>query len=451
MKRRIYSYCLMILIFSTFIASCKKYLDAKPDKSLVIPQSVEDLQALLDNNNYMNLKSPSIGETSADNYFLNSSDINSLYANEKNAYIWDTASYSSFPNDWALCYQPVYFSNVALDNISKIERTAQNRAAWDNVKGSALFYRSRSFLKGISNWSKAYDKESANTDLGIPLRFDEDFNTPSSRANVKETYDQIISDLKEAVLLLPGTPLNLMRPSKPAGYALLARTYLSMREYDSCFKYADLCLQLKNDLIDYNALTSSDLYPIPRFNDEVIFHSRMGNFYYNLFIGRIDTLLFTSYEDNDLRKTIFFNPIGDETFKFKGSYDNSLYPFDGIVTDEVYLMRAECYARKGDIVNAMKDLNTLLASRWVANTFSPLTASSAQDALSIILSERRKELVFRDLRWMDIKRLNKEGANVTLTRIANGQSYTLLPNDNRFALPLPSDIISLTGMPQNPR
>lgn len=70
--------------------------------------------------------------------------------------------------------------------------------------------------------------------------------------------------------------------------------------------------------------------------------------------------------------------------------------------------------------------------------------------MNIIVQERRKELVFRNLRWMDIKRLNKEGANITLKRIIDGQTFTLPPNNNRFALPLPADIVKMTGMPQNP-
>lgn len=52
---------------------------------------------------------------------------------------------------------------------------------------------------------------------------------------------------------------------------------------------------------------------------------------------------------------------------------------------------------------------------------------------------------------MDIKRLNKEGANITLTRTLNNSVYELLPNDLRSALPIPEDIISLSGMEQNRR
>ena len=113
-------------------------------------------------------------------------------------------------------------------------------------------------------------------------------------------------------------------------------------------------------------------------------------------------------------------------------------------------MRAEAYARMGKTVEAMSDLNTLLSKRFKTGSFTPLTAIDATDALNKILIERRKELLMRNLRWMDIKRLNKEGANISLQRFINGQYYTLPPNDPRSALSLPDDLVSLYGLKQNP-
>jgi hypothetical protein len=125
--------------------------------------------------------------------------------------------------------------------------------------------------------------------------------------------------------------------------------------------------------------------------------------------------------------------------------------FGGIATDEVYLTRAECYARTGNVASAMSDLNKLMLARWKTGTFVPFTAANAGDALAMILMERRKETPFRGLRWLDLRRLNSEGANITLTRNINGQQYTLPPNDPRYALSIPTDIIALTGMAQNER
>lgn len=119
----------------------------------------------------------------------------------------------------------------------------------------------------------------------------------------------------------------------------------------------------------------------------------------------------------------------------------------------MYLTRSECYARRnrpGDKDLALADLNTLLEKRWQSAHFIPVQANSTDQALDSILLERRKELVMRNLRWIDIKRLNKEGRGIILTRNP-GQLYILQPNANHYALPLPGDIVDLTGMPQNPQ
>jgi hypothetical protein len=136
---------------------------------------------------------------------------------------------------------------------------------------------------------------------------------------------------------------------------------------------------------------------------------------------------------------------------FKGSYSNYEGEFSGIATDELYLNRAECFARAGNITNALNDLNTLLIKRYKTGSFVSLTALTASAALVLVLQERRKELVIRFTRWMDIKRLNKEGAGITIRRLVHGQLYSLSPNDLRYALPIPEDVIALSGIQQNPR
>ena len=91
----------------------------------------------------------------------------------------------------------------------------------------------------------------------------------------------------------------------------------------------------------------------------------------------------------------------------------------------------------------MTDINSLLRKRWRRGSFTGYPAGSAGDALDTVLLERRKELAFRGLRWTDLRRLNKEGANITLTRILNGTTYTLAPNGLNYTLPIPPDVISL--------
>lgn len=445
-------YCLFgLLLILTAGTSCKKYLDQRPDKSLVIPQKMEDLQALLDNNNTMNAFPSGIGEASADNYYFTGSDWASLFSEaDKEVYIWGPEVFGEYPNVWSDIYKCVYVTNYVLENLEKIP-PANDPSEGNNVKGTALFFRANNFFILANACAKAFDSATAATDLGIPLRLSSDFTEPSFRASVKESYERILDDLLQAATLLPITPRHKMRPSRPAAYALLSRVYLAMRNYTRAGLYADSCLQFNRDLMDFNSLNTALTYPMPLFNTEVIFHSHGTVNVLANSRAKIDSVLYDSYAENDLRKKLFYKANNDGTHSFKGSYHGSVNMFLGLATDEVFLTRAECMAREGNVEEALNTLNTLLVKRWKTGTFVPYTAANENEALKTILEERRKELVMRDLRWMDIKRLNKEGWNIKLKRNLDGWEYVLLPNEERYALPLPESVISRSGMPQNPR
>lgn len=446
-----------IIILISFCTGCKKYLSIKTDSKLKVPQSLNDLQALLDATKDMNMvQTPAFGEASSDDYFLTDDIFNSFPIETQSIYTLNRMDYRA-GNDWSCAYLAVFNANYCLDQLKKIPRTAENEAQWDNIKGSALFFRSYNFLNLLWVYAKAWDASTASRDLGIALRMGTDFNVPSVRATVKASYERVLLDAHDALLYLPDQPFRLTRPSKKAAVGLLARAHLSMRQYDSAYKYSNLCLQLQNDLMDYNG--DNDINgsvnastPFKRFNKETIFYTELNDFIFihNPYFAFVDSALYSLYAENDLRKIAFFNSVSNYQ-KFKGTYSGNTYSFfSGIATDEMFLTRAECLARQGKVADALADLNNLLKTRW-NNTvpYQDEITSSAEEALNIILAERRKELYMRGLRWMDIKRLNKEGRNIIVKRIVNGQTYELEPNDNYFALPLPIDIIEQTGMPQN--
>jgi len=56
--------------------------------------------------------------------------------------------------------------------------------------------------------------------------------------------------------LLPVLPKEKTRPSKQATLALLARIYLQMKEYALAKQYADECLAISDELMDYNKVDS---------------------------------------------------------------------------------------------------------------------------------------------------------------------------------------------------
>lgn len=453
------SILLGIIVLLLLNSSCDKYLGVQSNDGLVIPKSLEDLQKLLDNTLMMNRGIGSMGEISADEYFLDQSVLEMQTDKDKLNYTWRNDLYN-FSNDWSAGYGPVYICNLVLERLDKIERTPLNAGYYDRIKGAALFGKSNQYLSLLWNYAKAFRSSTAASDLGIVLRNSSDMNEKSNRSSVLECYDSIIKGLHRASELLPLTGTHVMRPSKGAAYAVLARTYLSMAKYDSAYYYADKMLQINSDLMDYNNPTEVDLSganPFLRYNKEIIvYYEQTANGTPLIRIAQMDTVLYNSFDENDLRKQAYFKSGVNGYMAFKGNYAmassawETVSPFGGVAIDEIYLIRAECMARAGNLQEAQADLNKLLAKRYKSGSFVPYQLTVAKDVLDLVLKERRKELIFRGLRWIDIKRLNLEGANIEQRRFLDGKEYILEPNSNRYALPLPDDIIRLTGMEQNP-
>jgi len=127
--------------------------------------------------------------------------------------------------------------------------------------------------------------------------------------------------------------------------------------------------------------------------------------------------------------------------------------FAGIATDEVLPIHAKAAARTNRVPIAVYDINRLLLKRWRKDKVYPVfSSSSTEETLNFVLNERRKELVFRGLRWTDIRRLNLEGRNINIRRTTNSRTYVLEPNDANYTYPIPLQVTGFNpGMPQNPR
>jgi len=443
--------CILSLFTFLLLGSCKKYLDAKTDKQLVIPSSLDDAQALIDFYDAMNSFYPSIGNESDDDFYLLPSYFNSLNVTQRNDYTWAKEVTDEY--DWIYLYQNVMNANIAIETVDEQPPAISNSVRAKSIKGEAFFFRAWSFYQAAQYYAPPYDKALTPTLPGIPLRLSSSIAPESTRASLEDTWQQIIKDFKSAAELLPVSNTPLSRPSKAAAYAALARAYLDMDDYELSGKYADSSLQLNPGLMDFNSLDTSLPYPFQRFNQEVIFPCITQLTGMHLQTNyRVDSLLYQSYDTNDLRRKLYFVSNGPGTVGFRGSYDGTRSLFNGLATDEIYLIKAECEARLGSKDSAMADLNILLSTRWITGTFVPLSAATSDEALNIILAERRKELILRGSRWFDLRRLNKDPHFAkTLIRIENGVTYTLPPMDPRYTFLLPVQVIALTGMQQNTR
>ena len=430
------------------LVNCNRFLDEKSDSNLATAETLADNQALLDD--YATLASHSTsGEIASDDVFVTDADFNTMYDEAmKRLYTWQP-SYVSLPtgSDWENCFRRIKIYNTVLFNLGHYEIGNS-----DNVEGQALLLRGAAYLEAAQIWCLAYDKNTAEAKLGLPLRLDPDMNIPSVRSTLQETYSQILVDLHRAAILLPVNQLAVSRPSKITALAYLSRVYLYMGDYTNALKHGKEALSYHDGLMNFNTLNPASAYPIKNKNVEVLLPTLMS---YSPFLAttkaKINNDLYQSYDANDLRKTIFFKPLATGEILFKGNYSGSTTRMTCIATNEVYLNVAEAQAYLDDKTSAMHALNDLLRTRWKSGTFIELSASNAAQALQIIRAERRKELLFRGLRWADLKRYNREGANISLSKTISGQLFTLPPNDLRYAIAIPEDIIKMTGMPQNPR
>lgn len=449
---------LLILMTAPGLSSCQKeFLDQKPNKAVLVPTALSDFQALLDNSNTMN-SAPGMNIIAADDLDNTADGLDQVELPlEKNAFLWAADIYEGLPvtPDWDTPYQQIFYANVVLDGLKDLEQSSSQAR---QLRGSALFYRSFALYQLLQLFAKPYDPATAANDPGVPVSLAANVNNRPGRGTVAETYRQLTEDLKTAATLLP--PVNGLptRPTQAAAYGLLARAYLTMQQYGPAADAASDCLKINGRLLDYNDLDPSSGAPLPAgiqgSNPEVLFYAANLYSFYFLPSTVIAGALAGSYAANDLRRSILMEQNGPDR-NFKGSYTGDLFSyglFAGLATDEIYLTRAEAFARTNRTTDALKDLNGLLGKRYQKGTFTPVTVTDAEQLLLIILAERRKELPGRGTRWTDLRRLNQDSRfAVTLRRDIGGTAYTLLPNSPRYLFPIPDNEISTSGIAQNPR
>lgn len=465
-------YCIIILIFS-LITACSKseFLNVKPNQSLVIPNSLDDLQAILDHDLDMNGVPrglglvPQILDIASDDYYVldqgyrdRLDDLLRMY------YRWDAqANTADMVQDWERPYLCVLNSNLVLDHLEEMKDKIDDVQRWNEIRGAALFYRAHAFYHLAQVYAYPYGDENYDK-YGIPLRLSSDISETIFRSSVSVTYKKIIDDLIESSELLPENELYKERPSKVTAYAMLARVFLAMRDYDQALLYSDRVLNIKNTLLDYNDLNPADPYPFNQseiMDREVLFKSSPVNYSGKtsplaIVVARIDSVLYDTYEEEDLRKNIFFITGSVQGFRFKGSYFGANNLFAGIALDEIYLIKAESLVKIGQTIECVKVLDNLRKNRYRKGTESYKVPQdimkNEEELLKFVRLERRKQLIFRSLRWTDLRRFNLEGANITLQRQVDAQEYSLSSGDKRWAFLIPQQVMGFNPtMLQNPR
>lgn len=451
--KTIYSYVFTCFVCLILMSCSKDWLEIKSDKKLVVPTTLNDAAAILENTVRMNEgMTPNLFDISCDDYVVAEDRLSAVSPWERNAYLWNKTIFvdNKGAENWTYLYQQIYNANLALDVLNKLTIEKATEIYHNEIMGRALFFRAWGNYQLVNLFSSVYDPSTAESEKGIVLRKSIDLNEKTQRSSLQESYEAILNDLSAAINMLPDKSSYKTHPSKAAAYALKAKTYLMMSYYKDALVYADSSLAIDNTLIDYNTINSNLSLPFTRFNEEVIFHSTVN--IASIILGNninISPDLYNLYEDSDIRKRAFFELRNNE-LNFKGTYNNSIVAFGGIGRSELYLIKGECLIRENRLTQANEVLNILFKHRY--DNGKSVNYTNQRDFLEYLLQERRKELVMRGIRWTDLKRLNKSKETETvLVREVGGERYVLNPNDPSYVLPIPAIVIETSDIEQNIR
>lgn len=442
-----------IVLFSFLIFSCDDYLDVEP-LGKVIPSTTEDYNLLL--NFSPETSDMAMMAFAADDYQASPGFIGDISDPDNTLvkqHIWGKNLY--LPEEqvalWNTPYSNIYTCNFVINNV--IDAQEGDDEEKSRMVAEARVLRAYEHYILVNSFAPQYDPSTAATDPGVFIVTKDDVNgTPGDkRESIQEVYDFIIQDISESIANLPVEGITNFRPTKAASYALLARVYLQMGDFEKAKTNADLALNQSTSkaLVDYTVpgffegVHNTEQYMIKTYS--------MGRFFWYGYLSdemaslfdynqdaRIGTIWSQQWEYSDATGWIIGNNL-DASFLANINHCVSI--------PEMYLIRAECNARltSGTIGDVIADLNTLGEKRFF--NYIPLTVAdvgSKDLALLMVLEERRRELAFSANRWFDLKRLNKEPSLAKTIEhvLENGESYTLAPNANNYVFPIPETVLS---------
>ncbi|HEV8271775.1 MAG TPA: RagB/SusD family nutrient uptake outer membrane protein [Chitinophagaceae bacterium] len=461
------------LIITASLTSCKKVIESEPTHQLdgsTRFTSIEDFDfaltgayALFRSGNYYG---------GGSNAFVNLPDMMSDNLNETSESLGNYQNMSTWryaedePNidaTWQASYRIISQANLLLrdiDNFSATDGGAVNR-----IKAQALAIRAMVHFDLLRYWAEEYDRNS--TKPGIPYITVFDYEQKPARGTIKETYDHIEADLQQARGLINSGLDKAINASGKAYIdiqgvnAIMARVFLYSNQLDSAIKYSTIVinsipLSTRTNFpnIWTDASTSEVIWSVSfnagegRIGDPVYFVPNNRSSY------RPNPALVTTYDPvNDVRYSSYFQVRSNRLVVSKYLAKAAQVPRpDGITnfkafrTGEMYLIRAEAYARKGGAneVSALTDLNTLRATRIAGFISGTETGAALINAIAV---ERRKELICEGHRWFDLKRTTK-----TIIRSSCSVFCTLDPTNRAWTWPLPISEINANPniLPQNP-
>lgn len=448
-----YTYQIIIysIVFIISFTSCDKYLDEIP-KGAKIPQTLADFEALIRDEYANHTVNISQALNLLNDRYLTEATLSYDRLSKAN-YLWDEdanriALNMSDEGTYYFSYSAISTFNLIIENaLTTTEATKEERRI---VWAEAKVLRAMSYFNLVNYYADTYEASTADDKLSVPLITSADINAPSTQVSIQELYDFILIDLEDAVPFLPTKSQTPLHPNLGTGYAFLARVHLQMSNFSEALTYANMALNENDALYDWTVFYKENKTIIENPDSYVSLPSPMGYSYienYNYRHGAVAR--FTSENDIPIARGERFE-IGDARFlsrwkiKTVGAetfYSSTLsgnFNYGGITTVEVYLIKAECLARKGMINEAMKVLNTVRKTRILSNTYQDLTATTGAEAITAIQKTKNNELILTLIPFCDARRLNAEGTYlVSFTKEYKGETLSLDSDSHLWTMPFP--------------
>lgn len=419
-------------------------------------------------------------------YFNATVDFGNNYGAIHRAGADDSFNASTYETEdmWQNHYYAIKNYNIVIANAALVEDETLLPSV-DILKGIALFCRASSYLTLARYYGNAYDPATAATDLCVPLVLVYDQLEKPARATVKQVYDQIIKDLDEAESLLAEVPgaIGSEVPTIDAVYALKARYYLDVQDYDEAFTMAlnvigseagyTLANTAEAMLAEYvndagtepiiqlyasiaEGAKSNGMYAPVRKDDTV------GKYFSPYFVPT--KTLINSYSDGDLRFQTWYSkdmyPIRmganyyDGVYVFIKYYDNPALrsgpdetgakAAKPLMISEMYLIAAEAAAQNQSYDDAKTILNALQLARKTGFT---------EGTLEDVKKEWYRETVGEGLRFSCAKRWGESlgarpsqtGADYVVIKGAEYDERTLSADSYVWNWPVPTYEMKLNG------
>ncbi len=436
------------------LLSCDDFVDIQP-RGFAIPSSLRDVDLLLNNASLITQGTNQISSLLNDNIQLTNEELDFLNSTRgtsvtPNIYNLEPIFFGPDQADltWNLNYQQIGLANFALQTLEEIDTDDPLKLVYE---ADARMNRAYNYFVLVNTYGPHYGlPEAAVAESGVPIlmRF-ADESVALVRSSVNEVYEFIIEDLEVAIASLPNSVFTSNRPNRAAALGLMAEVRLHTGDYEEALSLALEALETNNTLIDYEETQNTGFGRLPQLirnpenfwaKAEMVQLVDGGGFNTNgiSLTAYSQALLDIIDRDNDLRFVYLIQDPVTNNFVYEENFNFAI----GVTVPEVMLIAAECYARTGDIINALTLVNRLRSFRF-SNDFVNagnhiLSANDSNTAIQVVLDERRREFNTNGHRFYTIKRLNAiENGNISLAR----QSDTYTPNSINWAVPIPQNVV----------